>query len=67
MTTARKKFVYLKPKNEKSYDYYDRVMLGLQSCEVLETNEKMYLLKPIKSMETFWLDKSGDDCWEFES
>ena len=67
MVSTRKKFVYLKPKNENSYDYYDRVMLGLQSCEVLDTNEKMYLLKPIKSMETFWLNKSGDENWEYES
>lgn len=66
MVGTRKKFVYLKPKNEKSYDYYDRVMLGLQSCEVLDSNEKMYLLKPIKSMETFWLSKSGDENWEYE-
>ena len=67
MTTTRKKFVYLKPKNETSYDYYDRVMLGLQSCEVLETNEKMYLLKPIRSMKTFWLSKDGDENWDYES
>ena len=66
MPTLRKKFVYLKPKNSTSYEYYDQVMLGLQSCEILEDNEKMYLLKPIKSMQTFWLDKSGDDNWEFE-
>jgi len=67
MATTRKKFVYLKPKNETSYDYYDRVMLGLQSCEVLETNEKMYLLKPIRSMKTFWLSKDGDENWDYES
>ena len=67
MATTRKKFVYLKPKNEISYDYYDRVMLGLQSCEVLETNEKMYLLKPIRSMKTFWLSKDGDENWEYET
>ena len=67
MPSTRKKFVYLKPKNNESYDYYDRVMLGLQSCEVLEDDGKMYLLKPIKSMETFWLEKSGNDNWEYES
>jgi hypothetical protein len=66
MPTLRKKFVYLKPKNSTSYEYYDQVMFGLQSCEILEDNEKMYLLKPIKSMQTFWLNKSGDDNWEFE-
>jgi len=66
MPATRKKFVYLKPKNSQSYDYYDRVMLGLQSCEVLEDQDKMYLLKPIKSMQTFWLEKSGNDDWEFE-
>lgn len=62
----KKKFVYLKPKNKISYNYYDREMLGLQSCEVLEDNGKMYLLKPIKSMKTFWLDKSGDDNWGYD-
>lgn len=66
MPATRKKFVYLKPRNNQSYDYYDRVMLGLQSCEVLEDTEKMYLLKPIKSMQTFWVEKSGNDDWEFE-
>lgn len=66
MPSTRKKFVYLKPKNNQSYDYYDRVMLGLQSCEVMEDNGKMYLLKPIKSMEMFWLDKNGNDDWEYE-
>ena len=67
MATTRKKFVYLKPKNKTSYEYYDREMLGLQSCEVLETNEKMYLLKPIRSMKTFWLSKDGNDDWEYET
>lgn len=66
MKTQKKKFVYLKPKTEESYHYYDIVMSGLQSCEVLEDNGKMYLLKPIKSMETFWLDKTGNSDWEFE-
>lgn len=66
MTKTRKKFVYLKPKNKETCDYYDRVMLGLQSCEVLEDNGEMYLLKPIKSMQTFWLDKSGNGDWEYE-
>lgn len=66
MPTIRKKFVYLKPKNSTSYDYYDREMMGLQSCEVLEDNGEMYLLKPIKSMQTFWLNKSGNENWEYE-
>lgn len=66
MAPSRKKFVYLKPRNNKSYDYYDRVMLGLQSCEVMEDDGKKYLLKPIKSMEMFWLDKNGNDDWEYE-
>ena len=67
MQKTGKKFTYLKPKNKVSYDYFDRIMLGLQSCEILEDNGTMYLLKPIKSMQTFWLDKSGDDDWEFET
>jgi hypothetical protein len=67
MVATKKKFVYLKPKNKKSYNYFDIKMLGLQSCEILEDNGKMYLLKPIKSMETFWLDKTGDTDWEYES
>jgi hypothetical protein len=66
MKTQKKKFVYLKPKTEDSYQYYDIVMSGLQSCEVLEDTGRMYLLKPIKSMQTFWLSKTGDDNWEFE-
>ncbi len=66
MPATRKKFVYLKPKTKETYDYYDRVMLGLQSCEVLEDSGKMYLLKPIKSMQTFWLDKAGNADWEYE-
>lgn len=66
MKTTKKKFVYLKPKNSSSYEYYDKIMLGLQSCEILEDTGKQYLLKPIRSMQTFWLDKSGSDDWEYE-
>lgn len=66
MAAIRKKFVYLKPKTEKTYEYYDKVMLGLQSCEVLEDDGKKYLLKPIRSMQTFWLEKSGNSEWEYE-
>lgn len=67
MQKTRKKFVYIKPKSETSYEFYDKIMLGLQSCEVLEDNKNMYLLKPIRSMQTFWLNKFGDDDWEFEN
>lgn len=66
MTKTKKKFVYLKPKNKETYEYYDKTMMGLQSCEVLEDNGKMYLLKPIKSIQTFWLEKCGNDNWEYE-
>jgi hypothetical protein len=66
MKTQKKKFVYLKPKNKRSYNYYDMVMSGLQSCEILKDEDNKYLLKPIKSMETFWVDKVGDEDWEFE-
>lgn len=67
MTSIRKKFVYLRPKNSESYEYYDKIMLGLQSCEVLEDNDEKYLLKPIRSMQTFWLEKNGNEYWEYEN
>jgi hypothetical protein len=63
---AKKKFAYLSPKSKIGYEYYDREMLGLQSCEILEDNGKEYLLKPIKSMKMFWLNKKGNEHWEFE-
>lgn len=63
---TKKKFVYLKPKTEEAFDFFDRKMLGLQSCELLEEKEKMYLLKPIRTNFTFWMLKDNDENWDLD-
>lgn len=63
---TKKKFVYVKPKTTNAEDFFDRKMLGLQSCIVLEEKEKMYLLKPIKSKFSFWMMKNNDNNWELD-
>lgn len=63
---TKKKFIYVKPKNEDAFEFFDRKMLGLQSCELLEEKEKMYLLKPIRTNFTFWMQKKDDENWEID-
>jgi hypothetical protein len=63
---TKKKFVYVKPKTTDAEEFFDRKMLGLQSCIVLEEKEQMYLLKPIKGQFTFWMNVKDDDNWELD-
>ena len=65
-TKQKKKFIYVKPKTEEAEEFFDRKMLGLQSCILLEEKEKMYLLKPIRSNFVFWMNTENDDNWEFD-
>lgn len=62
----KKKFVTIRPKTEEAEDYFDRVMLGLQSCELLDTQDNSYHIKPIRARQAFWIDCKADDNWEIE-
>lgn len=66
MLKLKKKFVTIRPKTEEAEDYFDRVMLGLQSCELLETHNNSYHLKPIRAHQAFWIDCLDDVNWEIE-
>jgi hypothetical protein len=63
---TKKKFIYVKPKTMEAEDFFDRKMLGLQSCEVLEEKEQMYLLKPIRTNFSFWMMKKEDENWDLD-
>lgn len=47
-------------------EYFERYMMGLQSCELLEQNKTAYKLKPIRAYQTFWVQMSDDKNWEIE-
>lgn len=66
MLKLKKKFVTIRPKSDQAADYFDRIMLGLQSCELLETQNSSYLLKPIRARQTFWVHSKDDVNWEIE-
>lgn len=66
MIRTKKKFVCVRPKTENAEELFEYSMLGLQSCELLEKNGKLYHLKPIRGNFTFWLNSDGDDEWEIE-
>lgn len=66
MTHIKRKFQYVKPKSEKAKEIFEYTMLGLQSCEILDRQGKMYLLKPIKANYEFWVSGDGDVDWEFD-
>lgn len=62
----KKKFIALRPKTAEAEDYFDRRMLGLQSCELLETKSGSYHLKPIRNSQSFWVKMIDDKNWEIE-
>jgi hypothetical protein len=62
----KKKFVTIKPKTLESERFFETSMLGLQSCELLETTSTMYHLKPIKTKLSFWVKLKDDVNWEIE-
>ena len=66
MNTTKRKFQYVKPKSEAAQEIFEYTMLGLQSCEILEQNGKMYLLKPIKADYHFWMSADDDVDWELD-
>jgi hypothetical protein len=56
----------VKPKTEVAKEIFEYTMLGLQSCEILDQQGKMYLLKPIKADYEFWMSADDDIDWEFD-
>ena len=56
----------MKPKSEVAQEIFEYTMLGLQSCEILDQQGKMYLLKPIKADYQFWVSAADDVDWEFD-
>ena len=66
MLKVKKKFVTIRPKTDEAEDYFDRIMLGLQSCELLESKNNLYHLKPIRARQTFWIHCKEDHNWEIE-
>ena len=66
MNITKRKFQYVKPKSEAAQEIFEYTMLGLQSCEILEQNGKMYLLKPIKADYHFWMSADDDVDWELD-
>lgn len=66
MTNTKRKFQYVKPKTEVAKEIFEYTMLGLQSCEILDKQGKMYLLKPIKADYEFWMSADDDVDWEFD-
>lgn len=63
---TKKKFITLKPKTSIAEEIFEYSMLGLQSCELLESTPTMYHLKPIKANYTFWINIKDDENWEIE-
>lgn len=63
---TKKKFVTIKPKTPEAEDLFEYSMLGLQSCELLESTSTMYHLKPIKANYSFWMKLKDDADWEIE-
>jgi hypothetical protein len=63
---TKKKFITIKPKTPEAVELFEYSMLGLQSCELLETSQNRYHLKPIKADYTFWMKLKDDDNWEIE-
>lgn len=66
MNNTKRKFQYVKPKSEEAKEIFEYMMFGLQSCEVLEQQGTMYLLKPIKADYQFWMSADDDVDWEFD-
>lgn len=62
----KKKFVCIRPKTQEAVDLFEYSMLGLQSCELLETKGRLYHLKPIRANYTFWINIDNDKNWEIE-
>lgn len=56
----------MKPKSEAAQEIFEYTMLGLQSCEILDQQGKMYLLKPIKAEYQFWMSADNDVDWELD-
>lgn len=63
---TKKKFVCVRPKTQEAEELFEYSMLGLQSCELLDSKEKLYLLKPIRANYTFWMNTENDQNWEIE-
>jgi len=63
---VKKKFVCVRPKTEEAINLFEYSMLGIQSCELLESKGKLYHLKPIRANYTFWLNTENDKNWEIE-
>jgi hypothetical protein len=62
----KKKFVTIKPKTLEAVSLFETSMMGLQSCELLESTPTMYHLKPIKTKLSFWMKLKDDVNWEIE-
>ena len=63
---TKKKFITIRPKTMEAEEYFERYMMGLQSCGLLEQNKTAYKLKPIRAYQTFWVQMSDDKNWEIE-
>lgn len=63
---TKKKFITLKPKTPQAQEIFEYSMLGLQSCEILESTTTTYHLKPIKANFTMWIQSKDDENWEIE-
>lgn len=63
---TKKKFIAVKPKTPVAESFFERSMLGLQSCELLESRDNLYLLRPIQSQKCFWMKTKGDENWEVD-
>ena len=66
MNNTKRKFQYVKPKSEEAKEIFEYMMFGLQSCEILEQQGTMYLLKPIKADYQFWMSADDDVDWELD-
>jgi len=66
LTNTKRKFQYVKPKSDEAKEIFEYTMLGLQSCEILDQQGKMYLLKPIKANYQFWMSADSDVDWELD-
>lgn len=66
MIRTKKKFVCVRPKTEEAEELFEFNMLGLQSCELLERDGKLFHLKPIRGQFTFWMNSENDKMWEIE-
>jgi len=57
-------FVCVQPKNSKSKDIFENLMLKFHSCKVNEKKDDKILLSSISGNYVFWIHEYNDENWE---